>query len=508
MHSYPKLICILTILFLLASCHPTPQSNAIRMAVAIAPSTLDPRFATDATSMRINRLLYRSLVDFDAEFNPIPNLAHWTLLSPTHYRFHLHENTPPFHNGEPLTAEDVKATYTSLLDPQIASPHRSNFTNIQQINLINSHTLDFILTKPDTLFPGRLTLGILPKSLLHTSHPFQKQPVGNGNFRYLHWPHSAHLILERLQDQQPIEFLEIKDPVVRVLKLLRQEVDILQNDLSPELIHWLNQRPHIQVTFGKGSHFTYLGFNLNDPNTGQLAIRQAIAHALNRSELIEYILGKAATLANSFMFLPNHWAGDNTNFLHYDYDPIKAQKLLASQGFTPENPLPLVYKTSNNPFRIRLASVIQQQLAKVGIRLELRSYDWGTFYGDIKDGRFQLFSLSWVGIKMPDIFRYAFHSTSIPPSGANRGRLKLPLLDTLIERTEQALTLQEQTHYYQNLQQLLWQELPYVPLWFEDQVLVTNQRIKGYTLALDGNYDALTHTRLTASPTLTSLLDP
>lgn len=286
-----------------------------------------------------------------------------------------------------------------------------------------------------------------------------------------------------------MDFLEIKDPVVRALKLIRGEIDLLQNDLTPELVTWLAKRPEIQVTKGQGSNFFYLGFNLQDPIAGQLAVRQAMAYALNRDDMIHYILGDAARPASGLL-PPTHWAG-SAELPSYSYDPEKARQLLAQQGFTTTQPVLITYKTSNKPASIRLAAVIQQQLAAVGIRLDLRSYDWGTFYGDIKSGRFQMFSLAWVGIKMPDIFRYAFHSTAIPPSGANRGRLQNPRVDALIEQAEQATTLDEQAARYRELQRYLFDELPYIPLWYEDHVLATHRRITGYTLATDGNYDGL-----------------
>jgi peptide/nickel transport system substrate-binding protein len=131
----------------------------------------------------------------------------------------------------------------------------------------------------------------------------------------------------------------------------------------------------------------------------------------------------------------------------------------------------------------------------VGVHVSLRSYDWGTFYGDIKAGKFQMFSLAWVGVKMPDIFRYAFHSRSLPPLGANRGRFSNPLVDQLIERAEANESLAEQGQLYRQLQEHLLQQLPYVPLWYEDGVCITQADIEGYVLAPDGNYDALVGTR-------------
>jgi peptide/nickel transport system substrate-binding protein len=151
----------------------------------------------------------------------------------------------------------------------------------------------------------------------------------------------------------------------------------------------------------------------------------------------------------------------------------------------------LSYKTSSDPFRIRVATVIQQQLAEVGIKVKLQSYDWATFYGDIKNGRFQLYSLSWVGVKSPDIFRYVFHSKSVPPAGANRGRYKSKMADYLIKEAENAQSLDEQVRIYQELQQHLQDTLPYVPLWYEEHFFAARKGISGYRLAADGNYDGL-----------------
>jgi peptide/nickel transport system substrate-binding protein len=178
------------------------------------------------------------------------------------------------------------------------------------------------------------------------------------------------------------------------------------------------------------------------------------------------------------------------------HDPDRARALLAAAGFGPERPLHLVYKTSSDPFRVRLATVIQAQLARVGIRLKVRSYDWGTFYGDIKAGRFQIYGLSWVGVRTPDIFRYVFHSASIPPDGANRGRYRSPEADRLIAAARAEPDLNRQSLIYGELQELLLEELPYVPLWYEDQMYASRSEVVGYRLAPDGNYDGLADVEL------------
>jgi peptide/nickel transport system substrate-binding protein len=123
--------------------------------------------------------------------------------------------------------------------------------------------------------------------------------------------------------------------------------------------------------------------------------------------------------------------------------------------------------------------------------MAVQSYDWGTFYGDIKAGRFQLYSLSWVGIRTPDIFRYAFASSSVPPEGANRGRYRSCEADRLMEAARREPDLKRQAVLYRKLQALLLADLPYVPLWYEDQIFACRREVRGYRLAPDGNYDGL-----------------
>jgi len=127
----------------------------------------------------------------------------------------------------------------------------------------------------------------------------------------------------------------------------------------------------------------------------------------------------------------------------------------------------------------------------VGIDARIQSYDWGTFFGDIKAGRFQLYGLTWVGIRTPDIFRYAFHGDSVPPEGANRGRYRNERVDGLIETTRVEPDLARQAELYREVQSILLADLPYIPLWYEDQFLAARRAVRGYRLAPDGNYDSL-----------------
>jgi peptide/nickel transport system substrate-binding protein len=276
---------------------------------------------------------------------------------------------------------------------------------------------------------------------------------------------------------------------VRILKLLRGEIDLVQNDMPAELLDYLRKQPGITLQSATGSNFAYLGFNLQDPATGKLTVRRAIAHAIDRAAIIEHVLGGAARTAAALL-PPEHWAGSPA-LEPVAHDPGRSRQLLREAGFDADHPLEIDYKTSTDPVRVRIATILQQQLADVGIRMTLRSYDWGTFFGDIKAGRFQMYSLMWVGIKTPDIFRYAFHSQSLPPGGANRGRFEDSPTDRLIAQAEQGESLDSQAASWRRLQARLSEQLPYVPLWYEDHVVAMRDGVSGYRLSPDGNYDGL-----------------
>jgi len=479
---------LLTLVFLTA-CSGQTNNNQIRFAISNVPVNFDPRFATDASSERVNGLLYSHLVDFDKQLLPVPSLAHWQRVNSKTYRFVLRDDVPLFSNGEHLSAKDVVATYQYVLDSKNLSPHRETLSVIDSVAVEDEKNILFRLKYADPLFPAYLRLGILPKKLIEADHDFRQQPVGSGVYELLDKNDANKVTIRRRTDGQEIAFLQVRDPTVRVLKLLNDEVDLLQNDLSPEMVAYLKKQPRVNYQNMPGSNFTYIGFNLQDRQTGQHAIRQAIAHAIDRNAIIKYVFNDAAVAAESIL-PPRHWAGHN-GLSAIEYDQNRARKLLASSGYDENNRLTLTYKTSTDPFRIKLATIIQSQLAEVGIDIIIKSYDWGTFFGDIKSGNFQMYSLSWVGINTPDIFKYVFHSDSIPPKGANRGQYLSAEIDALLDSIGGTDTLEQQKAIYYRVQQILHDKLPYIPMWYEHQQAFMQPALKNFKLSSDGNYESL-----------------
>ena len=483
---------LLCSMIILSACKPTTSSFApinqassapeIVFAISQAPLNLDPRYASDAASERLNRLLYQSLVDFDIHTQPQPSVASWQQLNPLSYQFTLNEKRRHFYypasagakaKTRKLTAYDVKATYdsiTSITD----SPHSAEFSNLKNIIVANERTVLFYLNAPDRHFPAKLLLGILPAELVKSQHDFARLPVGSGPLVLLDSHNKWRL--QRLDDGQQISLIEVKDPTVRMLKLVHAEVDLIQGDLPPESVRYLQAKPGLTVKTAVGVNFSYLGLNMQDPQLKKLKVRQALAHAIDRQAIIDKAMLRHSRLGGAIL-PPEHYAQQQT-LPAYAYDPALARRLLQEAGVS--LPLRLVYKTSTDAQRLRLATIMQAQMRVAGIDLEIRSLDWATFFAEIKQGNFQLYGLTWVGVKTPEIYAQAFASDSVPPKGFNRGRYQDAELDKLLS-----------TDDWQAVTQRVHQQLPYIPLWYEGQFAAMQKGMQNYSPKADGNWDDL-----------------
>jgi peptide/nickel transport system substrate-binding protein len=457
---------VLGALLALAGCE-SAQQDVLVFAVAKPPASLHPLLASDATSERINALLYQPLVKFDSAQRPLPGAVRWEALSETRYRLRFNGEPAPFSNGSRPTLLDVEAVL-AMASHDSRSPHAATLAHVASLHREGEH-LDVFLSRPDPRFAEKLHLGLAPAELL-PGDDLIRGPVGSGAFVFERWDAQNAWSLRRKRDGQRIHFEAVPDPTMRALKLKRGEVHLMQNDLPYELYAHLQQEGAVRLQYSPGSTFSYLGFNLRDEHAGNRSIRAAVAHAIDRDALVRYLFQGFAEPTNTLL-RPEHWSA-NPNLQAYAYKPQESRRLLAALGYSPARPLQLSYKTSTDPFRLRIAAALQAQLAQVGIELQIQSYEWGTFFADIKAGNFQLYSLSWVGIRSPDIFRYVYHSDSLPPGGANRGGYVSAEADRLIEMAEQS-PAQQAAVLYRDAQARIHHDLVYVPLWHEHNLLLS-----------------------------------
>jgi peptide/nickel transport system substrate-binding protein len=185
----------------------------------------------------------------------------------------------------------------------------------------------------------------------------------------------------------------------------------------------------------------------------------------------------------------------------YDYDPNKARRLLDAAGYPSVNGVRfhLAMKTSTDENTRLMVAVMQQQLRDVGIALDIRTFEFATFFADVTSGAFQLYSLRWIGgNEDPDIFDAAFHSRNFPPSGRNRSFYSNPRIDTLIDEASRQTDQNIRKGLYGEVQEILAQDVPSINLWYFDNVLVHARRIRDVTLNPSGNYDFLKTAEISA----------
>lgn len=485
------LVLVLLCLWGLQGCQQsTPKSGELRVGVAQLPMSLDPRFATDAASHKVQQLLHRGLIKLDEHWLPQGDVASsWEHPSPLQWVFHLRHDIH-FHDGSLLTSKDVQATFMSILDKKLASPLRAGFAAIERVDAITPYTLKITLNKADASLLTRLSLGILPAAYTKKK-PNAHQTIGCGVFKLASW-HGSDLLLQRAQagadgSIQWLHFVRVKEAVTRSLKLVRGEIDFMQNDIPPELLPYLMRQTQLKIQTQASTTFSYIGMNFQDAILKDVRVRKALALAIDRQHLKQALLSDLPVLAETVL-TPKHWATSLQDVTPFDVQ--KAEKLLDEAGF-PRNSegirFHLSYRTSTNATRLRLASAIADMWQRIGVDVSVESMEWGGFYARIKRGDFQVFSLSWVSIADPDIYRWILHSSMWPPKGANRGRYANKDVDAWLEQAQASQSMSERKALYAKIQHQMKADVVYIPLWYEPVIAVSNKRLLHYQPTSDGS---------------------
>jgi peptide/nickel transport system substrate-binding protein len=493
-------IVVLTLLFPLLSCYSKPDANTLVMIIESSPTNLDPRVGIDAASERIDSLIFDDLLSRGDDLNVAPGLAEkWDIPDPQTYVFHLHRGAK-FHDGRPLTSRDVKWTFDSLLQGKIRSTKAAVYKFVDHIDAPDDATVIFHMKEPDATLLWNLSdgaIGIVPYG---SGDEITLHPVGSGPFKFVSAETDREVVIQRNDDYwggkaklARVRFAVVPDETTEALELRKGSADIAINAfLTPDTVATLARNPDLVVETGSGTRLAYLGFNLRDPILNDVRVRQAIAYALDRGPMIQYLWRGQAQPARSVLPVQS-WAY-NGDVPAYSHDPEKAKQLLDGAGYLPVNGVRfhMTMKTSTDANTRLMVAVMQQQLREVGIALDIRSFEFATFFSDVQRGAFQMYGLRWIGgNEDPDIFEYAFHSSKFPPNGANRNYYSNPKVDALIDRARREIDPDVRKPLYAEIQQILAQDLPYVNLWYLDNVVVHTKRVSNLKLNPAGNYDFL-----------------
>ena len=486
-----KRIAALGCAVLVACCGGAARpAGTIVVAMTNGPTNLDPGIGLDEASQKLHNLLFSSLVKLSDDLRVVPDLAiRFEQPDPTTYVAEVRHGVT-FHDGRELTAEDVAYTFRRFLDPKFVSGRKGAYRMIKSVDVNDRYTVTFHLTEASGSFPINLVMGIVPAG---TGPEAARRPVGSGPYQIGEFVADDPVTLnafpgyfEGPPKNASLTFRVVPDDTMRGLELRNGAVDIVINDLTPDIVDALRKNPDLSVTTTLGTDYAYLGFNMRDPLLKDARLRQAVGFAIDRPGIVNFLRRGLAQPAVG-VIPPMSWAfaGDAFQFTH---DPARARTLLDEAGFPDPDgngPLPrltLSLKTSTaEAYRLQ-AAVIQQSLAEVGIAVDVRSYEFATLFADVLKGNVQMYTLQWVGVTDPDMLRRVFHSTQTPPAGFNRGFYKNPAVDRLIEAASSAPTEAERKQLYGDAQRAIALDAPYVSLWTKTNVAVYRAELHGVKL--------------------------
>ncbi len=488
-------------LLLLTACTSRREDpNTAVVLIDSSPTNLDLRIGTDAQSERIGSLIFDPLVRKDEHFQMQPWLATgWSQPDPLTWVFQIRTGVR-FHNGQLLTAEDAAYTVNSLIDGSLITSKAGAFESVSKAEAPTPETLILHLKRPDASLLFNLSdglFGVVPKN---SGKELGRNPVGSGPFRFVsaivdkegvvarnpeYWAGPAHL--------ERVRFPVVPDAVTAALEMQKGSADIASNDLTLDMVYALRNARGLTTESTPSSMVMYLNFNVADGPLRDKRVRQAIACAIDRTAIVHALWRDQAHLADTLL-PPDHWASAR-QLPSCPRDIARATRLLTDAGFAPDKQgirLHFEMKTSTDETTRLLAVILQQQLRAAGIELTLRSAEFGTFYADVTRGAFQMYVLKWVGSNEdPDIFRYAYSSDRFPPRGGNRGHYRNDRVDELLRQAASTTAESNRRRAYVEVQQILADELPSIPLWYPNNEIIHTSRITHVTPRGSGSFDFL-----------------
>jgi peptide/nickel transport system substrate-binding protein len=506
------------------------------MIIESSPNNLDLRVGTDAQSERVGGQIFDALVKKDEHYELQPWLAaSWEQPDALAWVFHLRDGVR-FHDGRPLEAADVVYTIESLIDGSLVTAKGGSFAAVDRAEVRDRLTVMVRMKRPDSGLLFNMSdglFGVVPRG---SGKDFGLHPVGSGPFRFVSAVQDKEVVVERNRDYwadalpagptsapgdgirptlsqearkdrapgqriERIRFAVVPDAITSALELKKGSADLASNVVTLDMVHTLEAEPNLKVESGAGSPVVYVTFNVTDKVLKDKRVRQAVACAMDRQAIVDAIWRGQARLANTLLPV-GHWAAaTNEELAQYPHDVARAQRLLEEAGFPAGKDgvrMRLTMKTSTDETTRLMAAVLQQQLRAAGIQLEIRSAEFGTFYADVTKGAFQIYALRWIGSNEdPDIFRYAYGSGSFPPKGGNRGRYSNARVDALLAEASASSDRAVRKRDYVEVQQILAEELPGIPLWYPNNEVVHTRRVVNVRPRASGNFDFLREAEVT-----------
>lgn len=492
------LSAVLSGLVALAGCAPQPsQSSAVVYGTTFQPNTLNPITAPDIVSRSMIEMIFDGLVAVDDKSELRGELATGWKVSPDgkEWTFQLRKGVK-WHDGREFTAEDVKFTYDTVIDPNSKpTVAKADYAAIQRVEVADPYTVRFHLSQPSAAFLSRLVLGIAPKHLLEgqdlATAPFNLRPVGTGPFVFESWARGESVVLRGNPDYfgtrpkiDKLAWKIVPDSNMLALQAANGEVDgaPVFNPKDAAAIQASGKMALYETLEGN----TQISLQLKNPLFQDYRVRQALAYGIDTRALIDKIMAGAAVPATSDI-LPNTWA-HNPGVRSYLYDPAKAKALLAEAGWKPGPEGVLVKEgrrfeitlmtDAGHKVREQLLLALRQYWTDLGLQVRAEVQERNSFiFQRVLKGDFDAVLLQSSVQTDPDLSR-RFHSSSIR-NGQNFLNYVNPEVDKLLEQSLAATDLGQRRQLYFEVQRVLAEELPQISLFHPKTMYAFKPRLQG-----------------------------
>lgn len=526
----PALLFILVIAVVLAGCSDNKKSPAesnSSPADSASPSgtlvvaneddlnSLDPAAGFGTHTIRTLSNVYESLIKQDDSGKIIPGLA--TSWEPSadglEYTFKLRQNVK-FQDGTPFNAEAVKISFDRALDPKHEFHYGPygfpNFfqPNIKIVNVVDPETVKFTLAKIDPVFIPNLlwsNFGIVsPEALKKYGKEFVFHGAGTGPFQIVEWNKGASVVTKAYKDYwdgapkiESLIFKPVQEDAARLTQLQSGEIQVAAG-ISPQLMSAIEAVDSLKIVSGPGLHTWFTVMNTYEGPLKDVKVRQAINYAINRDDLVKNLLKGTADISNSFSY-PNTWSY-NSDSLIYSYDPEKAKQLLAEAGYAEGFTLKYIVPSSGSGMvaPTQIANVIQSDLSKIGVKVEITTQDWNTYLSTVQaglsqpSGTYDMAQFSWLGTADdPGAYANFFlqgNSTPEKPNGFNIGYYANPKVTELLSKAMETIDQSARAELYKEAQVLVAQDAPWLFMFHAKSILAMASNIEGLVPNPNMNY--------------------
>jgi peptide/nickel transport system substrate-binding protein len=481
--------------------------NVLVVGQIAEPKSLDPSVDTAVNDFRILVNVYDGLVRYkDGTLQVEPALAKsWDISDDgLTYTFHLREGVK-FQDGTPFNAEAVKFDFDRMLVKD--SPYYDTgpfplaffFSAVKETKVIDDMTVQFTLNAPYAPFLSNLAyptgLLISPAAVKKYGKDVGRHPVGTGPYKFVSWQSNTSVTLEKnadywdgAPDLNRIIFRPITDANTRVAEMLSGGIDLMV-EVPPDNVATFQKDANYKVYEQAGPHLWFLILNAKDGPFKNKLMRQAVNYAVNKKALVNDVLQGTATVAAGPTPPAFAWAYDD-KLQPYPYDPAKAKELIKQAGY---DGIPVTFYVTQGGSGmldpVPMGTAIQADLAAVGIKVNIQTFEWNTFLGKVNPGldnkgtHVDMAEMAWM-TNDPDTLPYLALRTGAWPDkgGFNSGYYSNPEVDKLLEEARTSTDQAKRAELYKKMQDIVHDDAPWLFVANWKQNAVASTRVKGFKL--------------------------